>query len=65
MTMMQLIMMNAVLWLLDEPFVHVDARMKRKMMQLIDAHRKKGNMVIIATHEMTLVKSYKMQEYWL
>ncbi|HET9843505.1 MAG TPA: heme ABC exporter ATP-binding protein CcmA [Gammaproteobacteria bacterium] len=42
---------NAMIWLLDEPFVGLDSKGKEKVQEAILAHCQKGGIVILTQHE--------------
>ena len=46
----RVLMLNKPVWLLDEPTANLDAAGQLLVLRLIEAHVKKGGMVIIATH---------------
>jgi heme exporter protein A len=50
-TLTRLIMDEAPLWLLDEPTTALDTQGQEILFGLIEAHRKKGGIVILATHQ--------------
>jgi heme exporter protein A len=47
----KLLMFDAPLWLLDEPFTALDDRSKSQLEDIVDKHLDKGGAVVIATHQ--------------
>lgn len=47
----RLLVTKARLWILDEPLTALDKSGVALMTQMIDAHRQKGNMVILTSHQ--------------
>ena len=47
----QLSLVDSVLWLLDEPYTSLDAHGAQQLTDLIVAHRERGGMVLLASHQ--------------
>lgn len=47
----RLLLSDAALWVLDEPFVALDVDAVAQLAQLIEAHLQKGRMVVYTTHQ--------------
>lgn len=47
----RLLLSDAALWVLDEPFVALDVNAVAQLGQLIEAHLQKGRMVVYTTHQ--------------
>ena len=54
----KLIACKSEIWILDEPFVNLDDRAKRKLTGLIEARCDQGGSVIISTHEDIPIENY-------
>jgi len=46
----RLLITNAPLWILDEPFTAIDQHSRERLEQLFDQHCQQGGMVILTTH---------------
>ena len=53
----RLLMFDAPLWLLDEPFTALDTRSKKQLENMIDAHLDSKGAVVLATHQRFNCKS--------
>lgn len=49
-SIMQFLAMNRPLWLLDEPFLHLDKATQKILYKLLEEHSKKGGISIITSH---------------
>ena len=49
-TLARLLLSNAKIWFLDEPFTAIDAQGVRLVKHLIEDHSKKGGAVVLSTH---------------
>ena len=54
----RLLMFDAPLWLLDEPFTALDTRSKKQLESMIDAHLDRKGAVVLATHQKFNCKSH-------
>ena len=50
-TLARLLLSNAKIWFLDEPFTAIDAQGVRLVKHLIEDHSKKGGAVVLSTHQ--------------
>ena len=55
----RLIVSNAKIWFLDEPFTAIDTQGIRLMRQLIDDHVSKGGAVVFSTHQSVDMKNVR------
>lgn len=49
---------EAQIWLLDEPFVGIDATTEAKIMELLHKEAEEGKCVVVIHHDLSTVKSY-------
>ena len=54
----RLLMFDAPLWLLDEPFTALDTSSKKQLENMIDAHLDRKGAVVLATHQTFNCKSH-------
>ena len=54
----RLLMFDAPLWLLDEPFTALDTSSKKQLENMIDAHLDRKGAVVLATHQKFNCKSH-------
>ena len=54
----RLLMFDAPLWLLDEPFTALDTSSKKQLESMIDAHLDRKGAVVLATHQAFNCKSH-------
>jgi heme exporter protein A len=47
----RLLLSNAALWVLDEPFTALDVAAVAQLAKLIEAHLQRGGMVVYTTHQ--------------
>jgi heme exporter protein A len=53
----RLLLSDAALWVLDEPFVALDVDAVAQLGQLIEAHLQKGRMVVYTTHQEVVMRA--------
>lgn len=58
-TLARLLLSNAKIWFLDEPFTAIDAQGVRLVKHLIEDHSKKGGAVVLSTHQSLDMKSIR------
>jgi heme exporter protein A len=56
---------DATIWLLDEPFVALDAASLTILMNKIQSHREQGGMVLLTSHQSILLEQSAYKEYCL
>ena len=64
-SLLRLLMTNAKLWLLDEPFTSLDKEAIALMMKKIRDHLKEQGMVIMTSHQDLANTHFKIKEYCL
>lgn len=57
----RLLMFDASLWLLDEPFTALDTRSKKQLESMIDAHLDRKGAVVLASHQRFNCKSHVLK----
>lgn len=63
--LLRLWMTRASLWLLDEPFVALDHKTLKTIMNLFDLHLKRKGIIVLTSHQDIPVSSIAIQEYFL
>lgn len=63
--LLRLFMSNAVIWLLDEPFVTLDTKAQGFLMQKIIEHLNKGGCVVLTSHQSLPLSCEHYLEYQL
>lgn len=63
--LLRLWMSNALLWLLDEPFVALDEQALKLVMAKITSHTQQGGAVLLTSHQKLPWNSSAYQEYFL
>lgn len=58
----RLLLSNAALWVLDEPFTALDAAAVTQLAGLIEAHLQKGRMVVYTTHQEVAMRAGACRE---
>lgn len=58
----RLLLSDAKLWVLDEPFVALDVDAVAQLGQLIEAHLQKGRMVVYTTHQEVVMRAGACRE---
>ena len=58
----RLLMFDAPLWLLDEPFTALDTSSKKQLESMIDAHLDRKGAVVLATHQRFNCKSHVLKQ---
>jgi heme exporter protein A len=63
--LLRLWLSNAPIWLLDEPFVALDEKALTVIMNKIQAHREKGGMVLLTSHQSIPLERSAYKDYFL
>ncbi len=63
--LLRLWMTNAVLWLLDEPFVALDEKSLGILMNKLSKHRQQGGVVILTSHQQLPLEKGTYKDFYL
>ena len=63
--LLRLLMSDAMLWLLDEPLVALDAEAVTFLMTLLNKHLNRGGLIVLTSHQNLPLRQENYQEYCL